>query len=116
MQSLLFFITLALCSSCCGMPAPVDIRDEPLYYIKGRPDAAPGDQYAVQMFFLSSGQTDLTKADFDAISQGLVAMPLQSFDDFNKEIAEACSEANCDYIILAKVKSFMSRLHNAAYK
>ena len=94
MPLLLCCTTLA----ACNPSVPVPIKDETLYYIKGDP-AVPASfpNYAVEMHFLTSGQTDLTKAQIDAITQGMVMLSLNGFDDFNKEIADLCSQNTCSY-------------------
>jgi hypothetical protein len=88
------------------------VKDEPLYYLKGRPDALPEENYAVEMHFLTSGQNQLTRADWDKISQGMVAMPLSAFDDFNAEIAKLCSEVTCNYEVQQKIDTLVFKLHN----
>jgi hypothetical protein len=114
---LLFFITSATLtlSSCATLQDPVEIKDEPLYYIKGNPTVpASFPDYAVEMHFLSSGQTDMTKAQIDPIIQGMVCLPAESFDDFNTEIGKLCSQVTCDYETMAKLAELVERLHYAA--
>ena len=106
---LLFCITLGLFNGC-NVQVPVTIKDEPLYFLKG-------PSGAVEMHFLSSGQTDLTVDQWNAISMGMVAMPLDSWDDFNKEIAELCSQNDCTYELqqfLAVVGSKLSEMRTNA--
>lgn len=97
---LAFFIMAAMLipSGCGQLPDPVQINDETLYFLKG-------PSGAVQMNFLTPGQVDLTKAQWDAISEGMVAMPSSAFADFDKEIGKLCSEVPCDY---ATVQAFHS--------
>lgn len=109
-------LALLILSSCCTAHLPVDIKDEELYYIKGLPTSQPNDStYAVQMWFLSSGVNDLTKAQWDAISQGMVALSLQSWDNVNGYIAKLCSKpAICNYEAQKKLAALTQRLHFAA--
>lgn len=113
--SLLFCITLATLAASCG--TAVGIKDEPLYFLKGNPNVpASFPDYAVEMHFLTQGQADMTKAQIDAISQGMVMMPLQSFDDFNVEVGKLCSQVKCNYETTSKLAEFIARLHAAAVK
>lgn len=103
-----FFITLAIlaATSGCGtlIKDPVTIKNEDLYYLKQASD----DEWAVKMHFLTSGQSQVTKAQWEAISQGMACMSLPAFDDFNAEIAKLCSQVPCDY--QQAIKDFFLRL------
>ena len=103
---LLSFILLALIlSGCASIPVPVTVHDEDLYYLKG-------PSGAVEMHFLTSGETDLTVAEWDSISEGMVAMSLAAFDDFNTEIGKLCSQITCDYDLLQAMNRLSSQLHS----
>jgi len=62
------------------------------------------------MHFLTSGQTDLTLSQWNAISEGMVCMGLSSFDDFNKEISDLCSQVTCDYNTVKAFAALYSKL------
>lgn len=97
----------SLSLSCGKIKIPVNISDEPLYYLKG-------PSGAVEMHFLTSGQTQLTKTEWDAISEGMVAMPLSAFEDFNTEIGKLCSQVPCNYELTQKIDQLLTRLRSAA--
>ena len=104
----LFFITLVTSILSCGtLQVPVTINDEDLYYLKG-------SSGAVEMHFLTSGQTDLTLDQWNAIEEGMVAMPLSAFSDFNKEIGELCSQVTCSYEVTQKFSALVARLRDAS--
>ncbi len=111
--SFIILVPFAL-NSCCTAHVPIDIHDEALYYIKGNPDTHPEDNYAVQMYFLSTGENQISKFEWDMISQGMVALSAQAFDDFNAEIAKLCSETPCNYEALQKIHALIKRIHKAA--
>jgi hypothetical protein len=102
----------ALVQVSCGtlIKDPVTINDEALYYLK---EASP-DQWAVEMHFLTSGQTQVTQAQWNAMSQGMVAMPLTEWDDINTEIGKLCSQVPCDYNTTQALSKLMTQLHSAA--
>jgi hypothetical protein len=108
-------LVLSILSNGCGkIHIPVDIKDETLTYIKGDPNnPATFSNYAVQMHFLSQGQVDLTKSQVDAISQGSVLMPEQAFEDFNTEIAKACSQLKCNYELTEMWSSVVAKIRIA---
>lgn len=89
------------------MQPPVQINDEDLYYLKGQSGA-------VEMHFLTTGQTDLTLDQWNAIEEGMVAMPLSAFDDFNTEIGKLCSQVVCDYDTFQAWRNIYARLHKLA--
>lgn len=106
--SLQFCIILALPSCGTLIKDPVTIKDEPLYYLK----EASVAQWAVAMHFLTSGSVQITKDQWDAMSEGMACMPLPSFDDFNAEISKLCSQVPCNYS--TQIKAFFSRLKAAS--
>lgn len=106
---LLFCIILALLNGCAKPQLPVGISDENLYYLKGTSGA-------VEMHFLSSGSTDLTLDQWNAISEGMVAMPLSAFGDFNTEISKLCGEVVCDYQVLQTIAELYAKMVNAKNK
>lgn len=105
---------IAVLSGCASIQIPVSISDEPLYFIKGRCDVqATASDFAVEMYFLTSGQTELTLNDWNAISEGMVAMPLAAWDAFNIEIGKLCSQVTCNYETQQKLASLVARFHAA---
>lgn len=64
------------------------------------------------MHFLTAGETDLTGAEWDSISEGMVAMSLAAFDDFNAEISKLCSQVTCDYDLLQALNRLSARVHS----
>lgn len=103
----------ALTLSACGsLPTNVTVNDHILYYQKQASDA----DWAVEMHFLTDGSKDLSKADWDAISEGQVCMPLSDWTDVNKTISAFCSAQgiNCDYQIKQALNAFFSRLELAS--
>lgn len=115
---LLFCISsgLTVLSGCGHVDIPVSIADGPLYFIKGDPAVESSfPDYAVEMHFLTSGQTQYDKASIDAITQGMVMMPLSFFDDFNKEISDLCGQVTCDMDTVAKFQSLVAHLHEQAF-
>lgn len=112
-QSLRFCIMLALlvATNDCGtlIKDPVSINDEPLYFLK----QASTDQWAVQMHFLTSGQSQITQGQWNAMSQGMVAMPLSAFSDFNTEIGKLCSQIPCNYQIQQAQKNISTLIEMA---
>lgn len=95
---------MLILNGCGKILIPVDIKDEALYYLKG-------PSGAVEMHFLTSGQTDLTLDQWNAISEGMVCMELSSWDDFNTEIGKLCSQIPCDYQTVEAFKKIIARLH-----
>lgn len=118
---LLSFITwgmLAL-SSCGGIQDPVTISDETIYVVKGNPlDSITFPTYAVQFQFLTSGQTDLTKDNWDALfssptSGPRVAMSLNAWDDFNTEFGKLCTQVPCNYATTQQLAQLFAKLTTA---
>jgi len=72
-------------------------------------DATTFNQYAVEDNFLTTGETDMTKVQYDAVisaastSGGTVSMAASFFADFNTEIAKLCSNTECDFETTQKV-------------
>lgn len=81
----------------------VQIHDEPLYGDMG-PDGA------VEVHFLSSGQTVIPKAQWDSLRFGMVCMPQSSFSDFKKEIEELCSNTSCSYEVKQAMKVVFNKI------
>lgn len=110
---LLFFITLVLpvSLSSCGtlIKVPVTVNDETLYYLK----QSSTDQWAVQMYFLSSGQSQVTQDSWNKISQGMACMSLSAFEDFNTEIGKLCSQVPCDYKYTQALTALIARMKSA---
>ncbi len=108
----------SLSLSCCHAPVqvPVDISDSPLYLVKGDPNiSATFGTYAVEMHFLTAGKTDLNKEQFDKVTSGLVAMPLDNWTKFDTEIAKLCSQTPCNFAtlaLLAKVHEVVTTLQS----
>lgn len=63
------------------------MKDETLFALKG-----PG-LGAFEAHFLSSATADLTQAQWDAISPGMICLDAVAFGDLKKEIEELCSVA-----------------------
>lgn len=91
------FSTLALLSSCAGIPTSVEVDDHVLYYQKQASDA----DFVTVIHFLQQGTQTLSKSQWGAISEGQVCMPLADWGQINKMISEFCSapQINCDYQI-----------------
>lgn len=103
-------VTLAF-TSCGTIQVPVDVKDEPLYFIKGDPRVpASFPKYAVQMHFFTPGQVQLTKEDYDPITQGQVCMPLSAFRDINTEIGKLCTQVPCNYPVVQQVRATLKTL------
>lgn len=101
---LLFCIIWVSLSACGHVDVPVDIQDEDLYYLKG-------ESGAVEMHFLSQGSTALSKPEWDAISEGKVAMSLKAFSDFNAEISKLCGQdIPCNYPVIQHFRAVYARL------
>lgn len=114
---LLSFIITALFSGCGSIQIPVDIHDETLWTIKGNPSLPSSfENYAVQVQFLTTGQIDITKNQWDAISQGKVCMNLSAFDDFNTEISKLCSQVVCDYETVQAFSNLYARLKSVSLR
>lgn len=94
--------------SSCGtlIKNPVQINNEPLYYLKEASDA----KWVTQMYFLTTDEDQLTHSEWDAVSAGMVCMPLKSFGDFNTEIGKLCSQVPCDY--QAAIQAFIQHLES----
>lgn len=68
------------------------------------------------MHFLSSGSTDLTLDQWNAISEGNVCMSLNAFGDFNAEISKLCGEVTCDYKTVQMIAELYAKMVNAKNK
>jgi hypothetical protein len=79
---------LLLLSACtCAIKVPVTVDDHTLYYQK----QASADDWATEIHFLTQGTQDLTQAQWNAISEGMVCMGLGDWTDINKMISNFCS-------------------------
>lgn len=105
----LFIILGALTlEACCNLPTNVAVNDHILYYQKQASDT----DWAVEMHFLTDGTRDLSKSDWQAISEGQVCMPLSDWTDINKTISAFCSAQGitCDYQVKQALNAFFLRL------
>lgn len=78
-------------SACCTSQS-VTINDHTLYYQKQASD----QDWAVRLHFLTQGTEDLTKAQWEALSEGQVCMPLSDWSDINKMVSNFCSSPHID--------------------
>lgn len=103
-----FCITLALFSltSCGHIPIPVHVHDETFYYQKHTDDA----RWVTILHFLTSGKSNMSRADWERISQGSVCMSMGAAEDFNAEIGKLCSQVDCDYDTLIAFSRLMGDL------
>jgi hypothetical protein len=114
---LLSFILLGL-PDCGHIPIPVSIADAPLWFIKGDPLVDTSfPQYAVLMNFLTSGTTDLTKAQMDLTMHttpgGWVLMKASSWESFNTEIGKLCTQDKCDFATLQRLQALVDRMKSS---
>lgn len=93
-------------SDCGSIEIPVQIKDEPLYLLEGQSGA-------VEIHFLTGGVTDIPKKDWDAMSEGMVAMSEDSWGDFKTEIGKLCTETKCDYVTSAAIQFIEARMDSA---
>lgn len=105
-----FCTTLVLLSvpSCGGLQVPVRIHDEDLYFLK----QVDEPRWAAHMHFLTEGTEQVSRTQWDAISQGMVCMPSHAFEDFNAEIGKLCSQVKCDYETLQQFQRLVGRIHS----
>ena len=117
MRLSLLFCSILVASSLnsCGTPGtPVDVPDVTLYFQKGNPalpDSFP--EYILQEQFLTSGSTNMDKADWDLISQGKVAMSLSDWDKINIFVSNVCNQVECDYQALQRIQQLTAEFHAA---
>ena len=91
MLLLMSFIILGLLNNGCGYTR-IDINDHSLYYLK----EASQDKWAVNMHFLTSEEHNITHAEWDTISEGMVAMSLADWADINTTVSHVCSSPGID--------------------
>lgn len=100
----------------------MDIADAEITVIKGSPlQTITFPQYAVQQYFLSTGQTDMTKDQTDLYLDSLylsgdpaVIMPLSSWTAFDGEIAKLCSNTMCNYATVEAIHAAVAALKASA--
>lgn len=86
------------------------IDDLNLYYLKEATDT----QWALEEHFLSTGEAQISHADWDAMSQDKVCTELASWANINKAIGQLCSQVPCDYETVKLVNDFTTRMETVS--
>lgn len=96
-------LVLVLLFSACG---EILIHDEIVYGLKG-----PGFG-AVAVHTLTTDQANLTQAQWDGISNGMLCESAQAFGDWKSDIEKLCSyhSGECVEQVQAKLRVFFNRI------
>ena len=106
-RSLQFFILLVLPSACGTLiTVPVPVPDMNLYYLKEASEA----EWVLEEHFLTTGQTQVSRAGWDSISEGIVCTELSSWAALNGAVGKLCSQVTCDYQPLQILNNVMLKL------
>lgn len=95
-------MVLGLLSSCAVVP----IEEEDFYTDKG----ANG---AVETHFFSTDITDIGKAAWDSMREGMVCMSAQALSDIKGAIEQLCTKTVCDEQLVQTLRDAYARTHDA---
>ncbi len=72
-----------------------------------------GDQGAIEVHFLSTGSTLISKAQWDSIREGMFCMSAEAIGDFKSEIEQLCQETSCDQQAQFNIKQAFDHIESA---
>lgn len=109
LQALFSTLALLTLSACCHLPTRVDVNDHVMYYLK----QADENHWATQFHFLTQDVEQVTRAHWDAMSEGKVCMDLSDWSQINKMTSDFCSAQgiDCNYVTLTNGQTLKEALN-----